>query len=105
VLFKFNDAFIAAVCAGMSDEDTLGMFQVALGAGQEAISEALHDTVGEEVPLVWDGQHLCAQLDADEAEREFGSLQQKARPVYGQGFARSAQEAKSAIEKVLNAPG
>jgi accessory colonization factor AcfC len=102
VLFSFNDEFIAAVCGGLSDEDTVGLFGDGIEAMIETVEEALERTVGYHVPVHIGDQELYVDLDEAEAELEFGTDTVSMQPKFRQAFAQASQRAGKAFEQAID---
>jgi len=102
MLFSFNDEFIAAMCGGLNDADTLELVGDGIDAMIEEVELAMERTVGHKVDLYYDGEDIVAALDQEEADREFGTQNVMMDPAYRQGFAQSANKAGQVFTKELS---
>jgi len=101
-LVSFNDEFIAAMCGGLNDGDTLDLFLSGFDEIIDQISSTLERTVGHPVDVRFDGDSVYVDLDDEEAAREFGGPGMTMQPVYRQGFAQSVALARVKWNKKVN---
>lgn len=104
-LVSFNDEFIAAMCGGLNDDDTLDLFMAGFDEMINKVSAALERTVGHPVDVKFDGDSIYVDLDEEDAAREYGAPDVQMQPVFRQGFAQSANAARLAWDKVVNQRG
>lgn len=102
-LFSFNDEFIAEMCGGLNDDDTLELFAEGVTAVLEAVEESMARTVGHDVDVLFEDGEFVVELDEREAAEEFGTANTIINPVFRQGFAQAVPEAYRAFDKVVNA--
>lgn len=103
MLFSFNDEFIAEMCGGLSDDDTLELFADGVTAMHAVVEDHLTRTVGHAVVLTADGDEFVVELTAEEADREFGAEGVMISPAYRQGFIQSITPAQLAFTKTVGA--
>lgn len=103
MLFSFNDEFIAEMCGGLSDDDTLELFADGITAMHAVVEENLNRSVGHTVVLTAEGNEFVADLSTDEADREFGAPGVMINPSYRQGFIQAVTPAQLAFAKTVGA--
>jgi high-affinity K+ transport system ATPase subunit B len=102
VLFSFNDEFIAEMCGGLNDDDTLELFADGVTAMRDVVAANLARTVGRDVEVTADEDLLVVDLSEAEAAREFGAPGVQMQPVYRQAFIQSISDANRAFNRVVN---
>lgn len=103
MLFSFNDEFIAEMCGGLNDDDTLELFADGVTAMHEVVSSNMARTVGRDVEVTVDGDMFVVGLTEQEAAEEFGAPGVQMSPKFRQGFIQSASDARRAFDKAVNA--
>jgi len=104
-LVSFNDEFIAAMCGGLNDDDTLDLFMGGVDAMIDKVAVALERTVGHPVDVKFDGDTIYVDLDEEDAAREYGAPGVQMQPVFRQGIAQSTTAARLAWDKAVNQRG
>lgn len=99
-MFEFNDAYIGVVAGGMSDADTLSLFQDAFGEMGVEVAKRLRRVDGDLV-LEWDSEGPFVYLTEDQFLAEFGDLESPASYRISQAFIHSSHDASKAFEEVV----
>lgn len=102
MLFSFNDEFIAEMCGGLNDDDTLELFADGVTAMHGVVVANMARTVGREVEVKAEGDEFIVELDEDEALLEFGGEGVQIQPKFRQGFIQSISDCRRAFDKVVN---
>jgi|SRR5881394_3618729 hypothetical protein len=95
-MFEFNDEYIGVVAGGLSDEDTLSLFQMAF----EEMAWEIEQQMPEGVEVHWDKTGPYVDLDDEAKSKEFG-LDRPASPRLTQGFLHSRTAAEKAFVQVV----
>lgn len=103
MLFTFSDEYIAAACGGLTDDDTLCIFQTALDAGADEVVQSVCSVTGTEPDLEWNEDGLVININQEQADAEFGTDVVEPQPRFRKGVTSAIPDATRAIEGVLNA--
>lgn len=107
MLFSFNDEFIAAMCGGLNDDDTLELFMSGYQAVASSLATGVRLTTGEdhEAELDLGAEMVMFELTEEEALAEFGDGETMMKPSFRQGVTSASQVAALAFSKVVNNRG
>jgi hypothetical protein len=99
-MFGFNDAYIGVVAGGLSDEDTLSLFQEAFEEMDREFQVRVDRLPGNKA-VAWDDDGPYVDLDGEEVDREYGTEDQMAAPAYRPAFIQARFDAERAFQEVL----